>query len=268
MEARPTRLIQFHEDPAVISLWMKLMGPLLRWATPSRRRALLAAGAFAMAAKFLARGGKIPLPRDDWISWIVPGAVVVVLFSIFLACFHAAKSLSRLPQPIKGSPQLTLHGIFWISLAIGWFFLPQEGIVAAIFMGVVIMLPFFLWRLGYLFISGKRGRVAGTRFRDHLMYLWPLWGGSNTPYGKGLDYLARTEAKDEESLARSQLAGLRLLILAGLWMACKEAMEGACGFSSWLGFGWRARRQWRAHYSGRRIGWGPSSGTLLCTFPA
>ena len=81
-------------------------------------------------------------------------------------------------------------------------------------MGLAIQLPFFLWRVGYLLISGKRGKVAGTRFRDHLMYFWPFYGGANTPYGKGLDYLSRHEAKDEEALARSQLAGIRLLILA------------------------------------------------------
>ncbi len=88
-----------------------------------------------------------------------------------------------------------------------------------------MMLPFFLWRLGYMFLSGQRGRVSGTKFRDHLMYLWPLYGGSNTPYGKGLDYLSRTEAKDPQALARSQLAGLRLLMLAALWMVVKEVLN-------------------------------------------
>jgi len=215
---------------------MRLTGPLLRWATPSRRRALLSLGAIAMAGKFLAGGGKVPLPQDGWIGWLVPGAVVGILFFIFLACFHAARSLSRLPEPVRRRPQFTLHGIFWISLALGFLLLPREGIIPAVLTGVAMMLPFFLWRLGYLFLSGKRGKVAGTRFRDHLMYLWPLWGGSSTPYGKGLDYLARTEAKDQESLARSQLAGLRLLILAGLWMAFKEAMEGALfGAKNWFG---------------------------------
>ncbi len=57
------------------------------------------------------------------------------------------------------------------------------------------------------------------------MYLWPLYGGSNTPYGKGLDYLSRTEAKDPQALARSQLAGLRLLMLAALWMVVKEVLN-------------------------------------------
>lgn len=97
----------------------------------------------------------------------------------------------------------------------------------SLLVGLAMILPFFLWRLGYMFLSGRRGRVKGTKFKDHVMYLWPLYGGSNTPYGKGLDYLSRTEARDPEALARSQLAGLRLLMLAGLWTAAKELMGGA-----------------------------------------
>jgi hypothetical protein len=110
-----------------------------------------------MAGKFLAGGGKVPLPQDGWIGWLVPGAVVGILFFIFLACFHAARSLSRLPEPVRRRPQFTLHGIFWISLALGFLLLPREGIIPAVLMGVAMMLPFFLWRLGYLFLSGKRG---------------------------------------------------------------------------------------------------------------
>ena len=34
--------------------------------------------------------------------------------------------------------------------------------------------------------------------------------------GKGHDYLSGNEAKDEESLAKSQLAGLKLFVLAAL----------------------------------------------------
>lgn len=223
---RISRLTQFHENPSVISLWIKCTRPILSWATPNRRRALLAIGAFGMGAKFFLSGGKLPPVEEGWIAWLVPGAVVGILFSVFWLCFRAARLFSHLPKPVRESPQLSIHGVFWLSLGVGWLVLPQEGIFAAIMMGVALMLPFFLWRLGYLFLSAKRGRVRGTKFRDHLMYLWPLWGGSNTPYGKGLDYLSRTEAKDQESLARSQLAGLRLLILAGLWTACKEGMEG------------------------------------------
>ena len=79
----------------------------------------------------------------------------------------------------------------------------------------MLALPFLLWRIGYMLMSGQRGRIAGTRFSDHLLYLYPVYGGTNTPYGKGIDHLARHEAQTDEALARSQLAGLKLLALAG-----------------------------------------------------
>jgi hypothetical protein len=83
-----------------------------------------------------------------------------------------------------------------------------------------------LWRLGYLLLSGQRGRMAGTTPRDHLMYLYPFWGGSKTPYGKGLDYLGRHEARTDEALARAQLAGLKLFALALAWKAALALMDG------------------------------------------
>ena len=92
--------------------------------------------------------------------------------------------------------------------------------------GLAVVFPFLLWRCGYLLLAGQHGRVAGTPFREHLIYLWPAYGGNNTPYGKGLDYLTRCEAKTEEELARSQLAGIRLLLLAALWGATLFLFEG------------------------------------------
>jgi len=91
---------------------------------------------------------------------------------------------------------------------------------------VVVVLPFFLWRCGYLLASGARGHVAGTRFRDHLMYLVPVWGGSNVPFGKGAEFLARYQAASPEALAHSQLAGLRLIGLGLCWIATITILRG------------------------------------------
>jgi hypothetical protein len=62
--------------------------------------------------------------------------------------------------------------------------------------------------------------------RDHLVYLWPAYGGSETPYGKGLAYLSQCEARSTEALARSQLAGVKLLLLAVLWRLVLTLYEG------------------------------------------
>jgi hypothetical protein len=222
-----SRLVQFHEDPQIISLWLGSTGPVLKWLTPSRRRTLLAVGAIWVA---LQRPLKEMMKAGAW-SERLPHAigsmlVVVILLGFLWVCYRSAWKFASLPSFVRRNPQLCLHAVFWILLIVLWNTPHKAGIWRIVLMGLAIQLPFFLWRVGYLLISGKRGKVAGTRFRDHLMYFWPFYGGANTPYGKGLDYLSRHEAKDEEALARSQLAGIRLLILAALWRVSNEILKG------------------------------------------
>ncbi|HRD94675.1 MAG TPA: hypothetical protein PK201_16260 [Accumulibacter sp.] len=90
---------------------------------------------------------------------------------------------------------------------------------------MAIIFPFLIWRCGCLLLSGQYGRAASTRFADQIIPLWPAFGGSNTPYGKGLDYLSKSEAKTEDELARSQLAGIKLFILGLIWNAAMNLME-------------------------------------------
>jgi hypothetical protein len=68
--------------------------------------------------------------------------------------------------------------------------------------------------------------MSGTRFSDHFLTIWPIYGGSNAPYGKGFGYLSRFEAKNEEELARSQLAGIKLFILSNLLLVAMKVLEG------------------------------------------
>jgi hypothetical protein len=95
---------------------------------------------------------------------------------------------------------------------------PAEGAVdKTLIVLVLAFLTRLVWRLGYILKSGQRGKAAKTSFADHLFYVWPLWGGSNTPYGKGYDYLVRNQAQNARDFARAQLAGLKLVLLALVW---------------------------------------------------
>ena len=225
-----SRLVQFHEDPRVISGWVRLAGPMLRWLTPSRRRALLAIGAIWVALRYLVgplnEMVKAPVWAEALPDVISQAFVISLLFGFLWLCFRLALNFSSLPPFVRRNPQLCLHAVFWGLLMVIWVTSPEAGIWRIVLVGLAIMFPFFLWRVGYLLLSGQRGKVAGTRFRDHLIYFWPIYGGSNIPYGKGLEYLSRHEAKEEESLAIAQLAGIRLLILAGIWHVSQEIMNG------------------------------------------
>jgi len=220
------RLRQLHEHPAIVARWQAWTGPLLSRLTPPRRRALLALGALYMVVR---RPLKEMAPAVDVRAPAGPlaGALVVLLCLVMVAAVYlAARRFASLPAMVRGRPQLWLHGGFWAIVVLGWLVPDSGGVVALTLSGLVLALAFLLWRMGYLLLSGQRGRMAGTRFSDHLLYLYPAYGGGGVPYGKGLDHLARHEAASEEALARSQLAGLKLLVLAAIYHGLLAVMAG------------------------------------------
>ena len=121
---------------------------------------------------------------------------------------------------------MVLHGGFWILLFALWVAGPGNPALGTVLAGCAMVMPFLLWRLSYMFQTAQRGKLAGTGFLDHAMYIWPAWGGTDTPYGKGWDYLRAAEAQDEESLARSQLAGVKLIGLGLLWHLAHRLLGG------------------------------------------
>lgn len=216
--------LQFHENAAVIAFWQSRFRRQLAWLTPRRRRGLLLVGSIVVllvrpAGAIL--GSKAPGMPD---RLLIPLSVLL-LVGLSAAFWLAARHYARLPGWVRRHPQVTLHAFFWVLLAVLWWRGPDAGPWRAVLAGAVVFMPFLIWRWGYLLLSGQRGRATTTRFRDHLLYLFPAWGGTNTPYGKGLDYLARCEAQDEAGLARSQLAGLRLFALSITWSIAANLME-------------------------------------------
>ncbi len=221
---RIRELVQFHEHPPVIAAWRRAAGPMLEWLTPVRRRALLLAGSVIV---LLRRPGRM---IQGSAAEGVPDAAmmpvtVLLLFGFLWLCYQAAQRYSRLPAAVQRRPQLALHATVWALMAGLWLTNGATGAWRTALVGLAILLPFFVWRCGYMLLSAQRGRMTGTRFRDHLIYLFPLWGGTDVPYGKGLDYLSRWEARTPEDLARSQLAGVRLIVLGATWAAAGTAMD-------------------------------------------
>jgi hypothetical protein len=69
------------------------------------------------------------------------------------------------------------------------------------------LLP-YIWFLAYALADVAS--LNRTRFWQHLGVFHPFWGSSLTPFGKGLSYLAKFEARTPEELAVTQLKGLKL----------------------------------------------------------
>ena len=220
------RFTQFHENPAVIAWWCARLGRVLGWLSPTRRRAILAAAAVGagIVIPFNILTGKKGMPLTLSVAEIA--FVIAALFIILGLLYRAAAGFSALPAMIRRNPQLSLHLLYWGGLAILWTAGPTTGGWRAVLFGMALVFPFLIWRCAYLVLAGQHGRMAGTGFSDHLIYLWPAFGGNNTPYGKGLGYLSQHEAKTEIELARSQLAGIRLILLGFWWGAAMYVMEG------------------------------------------
>ena len=152
--------------------------------------------------------------------------VILLCLAIVIVMYLAARRFPSLPAVVRTRPQLCLHALFWSLVLLAWLLPKGRGVASLALAGLVLTLPFLLWRIGYMLMSGQRGRIAGTRLADHLLYLYPAYGGTNTPYGKGIDHLARHEARTDEALARSQLAGFKLLALAWIYDRGIELLAG------------------------------------------
>lgn len=219
--------LQFHENPAVIAAWCRIGGRPLAWfAQPQHRRRLLALAALGVGTvtvlQTLDKHAALPLPSAGW-----PAALVVVVqFLLLWLVYRAARAFARLPAVVRRHPQWALHASYWLMLVVLALTSPAAGLWRGVLLALAILYPALIWRCAYLVLGGQHGRIAGTGIQDHLLYLWPAYGGSNTPYGKGLAYLSQCEAKTPEQLARSQLGGLKLLLLAVVWRLVLTLFEG------------------------------------------
>jgi len=221
-----------HKDPRWIAMAQTVAGRLAIWVLAcllvfAANRALLlpAAAALALYQIFPARRRLIlclaslaalwlHFPRGPaWAAAVASACLLALAFLVFLA----ARNFRRWPKSIQSRPLIALHALACLSVFAMWRWMPAEGWARAVLILLLASWSFLLWRFSYLVHAGRRGKIAGTGFLDHLLYLWPAWGGTSTPYGKGYEYLSERSAGEGDGIARSQLAGLKLLGLALLW---------------------------------------------------
>ena len=238
---------QFHENPRLVAWVQTPMGRLSIWIVamilwlptkltfllplflglvmiwPERRWLIVWLTAPLVALKIFV-GKDRDLLRDDalFASFLDLLPAVLVALAIVLLCVAAARNFERLPRFVRKHPVLTLHLLTWSVILLYWQVFStgaEETVWATLVLG---LLPYLVWRCCYIMLSGQRGSAKQSSFADHLFYALPVFGGTNVPYGKGYDYLRRCWAADPESLARSQLAGIKLIILFLLWDVTRQ----------------------------------------------
>ena len=143
-------LVQFHENPAVITWWCTRFSRALVWQTPAKRRAMLAlaaivAGIIAPISTLNERKQSFLLA--DKLSVVF---IIVALFMLLWFIYRLAVNFSTLPLIIRRHPQLTLHLCYWGSLLLLWNISPSFGFLYNVLFGVVVIFPLLIWRCGYL----------------------------------------------------------------------------------------------------------------------
>lgn len=226
---------QLHENEALVSAAQSAGGQLVVWVTasllllwhdvsflmivalglvmllPAQRRMILSFAAAGTILEMMMASSGMTLQRDGWLLGTLLAAGIGGLYAAFFGVRH----FDRWPAFVRQFPIITLHLGIWGVLCLST--LPALAALA--------MVPFLSWRLSYLVMHGVSHKPGNTRFRDHLFYLVPVYGGTLTPYGKGADFLSRREAGDRGAFARSQLAGIKLLVLAALWAIALDLFD-------------------------------------------
>jgi hypothetical protein len=204
-------LSQFHENERLIA-WVQRQR-IIVWLTPQRRKWILVFGALAVGVQATMQR-YVKWDGTAAQTWPVAPLAFLVLTALVYLLYLAAAHFQQLPGAIRRRPQISLHLLYWTLLAFLCLTPDAGGILRSTLVLITISLPFLLWRCGYMLLSGQRGKARRSTFRDHLFYLWPVWGGTHTPIGKGADYLSQCEAQNPELYARSVLGSLKLIFLA------------------------------------------------------
>jgi len=234
--ARIRRVIDWHEHPRLIAWATTPSGRLVVWVaaavllqTRSRMTALLVLPLLALALMFPARRIELLalgalgaayrlLPAGARSSPLFKLTGVMLMLAVVVLVFRAARDFQKLPPWAQRHPFVLLHAALYGTLGLSFLFPIAPGTLLGAFLTTYrAVTPFLLWRCSYMLLAGKRGSAARSRFRDHLFYCFPIWGGTITPFGKGYDYLNQTRADAPETIAATQLSGLKLLGLACLW---------------------------------------------------
>lgn len=219
------KFAQAHENERLVA-WLESCR-LVLWLTAPRRRQILFIGAiFAGVVGAFSRQATWHEYRS-LAPWLVHGIAFLLLLGIVYSLYLAAVNFKRLPAIIRRRPQICFHFFFWALLLAIWCAPEKSRLSPAVLVVVAASFPYLIWRAGYMLLSGQRGNAPRSHFRDHLFYIWPIWDGTNTPPGKGHDYLSRAEAQTPETYARAILGGIKLLLLVALWKIVMQLMGAA-----------------------------------------
>ncbi|GAB0056446.1 hypothetical protein SIID45300_00754 [Candidatus Magnetaquicoccaceae bacterium FCR-1] len=240
------KITQLHEDQRLWDFSVTLHGNITLWVLVvlllSATEYLFLVPVMVVAQLFPAKrlwimgiggGGLFLLKKLNQLQvfqtfWFAFDAAIII--GLIYLLYRVSLSFSRLPKIVKSNPQVALHLLLWLAIIV-IFYLPDDfrqnpaWVFTANLNVCLIFFSFLVWRLGFMLYSGKRGSIKKTNFLEHLTYCLPYLGSSQVPFGKGLEYLNSKMADGRLDLAKAQMAGLKLLVLAFIWDQSLDVLD-------------------------------------------
>jgi hypothetical protein len=135
------------------------------------------------------------------------GFVLFVLFSAAAArCMYHFRDRAIVRWPVS-----CLVGTFFAAFLLAWSSV-FHGLLQAVLWSFTFTFSTCIWYLAYALQDQKS--PDRSPFAMQLGAFHPFWGSTAVPYGKGLSYLRKVEAKSSRELAVTQLKGIKLLVWA------------------------------------------------------
>jgi hypothetical protein len=131
----------------------------------------------------------------------------VVLFLGFTQVMIAGQ---RRSSGLWSRRPLLVQLVGFLVLLAGAAFVPPGDYAHAVLWAFLAVWASCFWFLAYAAVDLKAKAAAPDSVRA--LYMRPVWGGDVAPIGKGLSFLKRFEAKDDEALAVTRLKALKLAV--------------------------------------------------------
>lgn len=145
---------------------------------------------------------------------------VLVLATLAFGCGYP-ELVRRRPKSLVGRNPVLALVLLLTALLVAAAHAPLEGSVWLAVSGLAMTFGSYMWFFAY---AAAESKFSGNPAAPLQVGYWrPFWGFSNVPIGKGAAYLERVEARDAEALARSQVAGLKLMAWAVVLVFAMEA---------------------------------------------
>lgn len=152
----------------------------------------------------------------DWfarvgVSGIDPQLHIAAVAGLFLlACWGALALQDKFRGNAFGRRPLVAQFAVMIALVAAAMVAPLPPLASAALWTFVGVYASSFWLLAYAFANLKTKGSASPE--THVGYLRPFWGGDMTPVGKGVAFLRKFEAQDDDALAATRLKALKLLV--------------------------------------------------------